>query len=402
MSRIPLWKLSGWACGAFLLGVLVHSPWPYAHIDTTVLSLAFSVTVLILLFHRSQFVKAIQICLFCLLVGLWRFEAVRLPSSNLHFLDPKAFAYEYTASNPWREAISERIQKLFPGDQGALLSGILYGERGLSKDAKTAFKTAGLTHIIAVSGSNVMLVVLAAMYFFRLFGLSRKQAFIALTILLAAFVWFVAPQAPVVRAAIMGWLIAFAPVVGRLPSSSRILLVSATAFTFWKPWSLAFDPSFALSFLATGGLMTWGVWLNDKLEKRIPWKGIRETVTSTLAATLMTTPYGAWAFGQATIFGLFTNLLALPLISWTMATGLIAVLIPNPIVALPAQGFLSALLWIANATQSLGFGSWSKLGTSSGFMIATYIMIAFAWEYISVDKPETDSSTADDHVLSAQ
>lgn len=243
-----------------------------------------------------------------------------------------------------------------------------------------------MSHLIAVSGSNVMLVVLAAWHVFGWFHLSRRKSFLLLTGLLIAFVWLVSPQAPVVRAAIMGWLIALAPVVGRLPSAKRLLLVSAVAFTAWKPWSLAYDPSFALSFLATGGLMTWGTWLSSHLEKRIPWSGLRETISSTVAATLMTAPYAAWAFGQATVVGLVTNLLALPLIPWTMATGLVALIVPMEPFTFPAKGFLSALLGIASAANRVGVGSWSGLGASPLFVVGCYLVIWWAWKKVSTER----------------
>ncbi len=329
--------------------------------------------------------KLVALIVLALLLGLWRFESSVIPG-NLRFLDPKGFAYTRVASNPWREQLTARIRQGLPGDEGALLAGILYGERNLSKESKTAFRTAGMTHLIAVSGSNVMIVVLAAMQLFGLFHFSRRKTFLLLTGVLIAFVWLVAPQAPVVRAAIMGWLITLAPMVGRIPSTKRLLLVAAVVFAAWKPWSLVYDPSFALSFLATAGLMTWGKRFDGYFEKRIPWKGLRESISMTLAATLMTTPYATWAFGQTTVIGVFTNLLALPLIPWAMGTGLIALILPFEPFTLPARGFLSALLWIADTAQSLGWGSWSGLGVTPWFMFACYAVIWWAWKKLPTEQ----------------
>ncbi|MCE9586492.1 ComEC/Rec2 family competence protein [Candidatus Uhrbacteria bacterium] len=341
---------------------------------------------IVLLFLSSK--PAVRYSLFVLLalmLGLWRFEASTIPR-NLRFLNPSGFAYERAAPNPYRDYLSDRIHQGLPGDEGALLSGILYGERSLTKESRDAFRTAGMSHLVAVSGSNVMLVVLAAMHLFGLFHLSRRKTFLLLTGVLVAFVWLVSPQAPVVRAAIMGWLIALAPVVGRLPSTKRLLLVAAALFAAWKPWSLVYDPSFALSFLATAGLMTWGKYFDDYFEKRIPWTSLREGLSMTLAATLMTTPYAAWAFGQTTIVGVVTNLLALPLIPWAMGSGLVALALPFEPFTLPAKGFLSVLLWIANTAQGLGWGSWSGLGVTPWFMIACYIVIWWAWRKLSTYK----------------
>ena len=382
---IPFWKLSGLLFAAFLLGITIHCPWPYATIGMEWLAIGTGMALALLFLCPKSVIRYSLFATLALLLGLWRFESSSIPP-NLRFLDPSGFAYTRNAPNSYRDYLSDRIRQGLPGDEGALLAGILYGERNLTKESRDAFRTAGMTHLVAVSGSNVMIVVMAAMQLFNLFHLSRRKAFLLLTGILIAFVWLVAPQAPVVRAAIMGWFVVFAPVVGRLPSTKRLLLVAASIFAAWKPWSLVYDPSFALSFLATLGLMTWGQRFDDCLEKKIPWDGIREGVSTTLAATLMTTPYAAWAFGQATVIGIITNLFAIPLIPWAMGSGLIAFAIPSSPFTLPAQGFLSALLWIATTAENIGWGSWSGLGVTTWFMIACYIVIWWAWKKLSTGR----------------
>lgn len=367
---------------AFLFGIALHSPWPYTTIGMEWLAVGTGVATVMLAVSPKPVIRYSLLVLLAFILGLWRFELSPMPA-NLRFLDPSGFAYTRNAPNSYRDKLSDRIRQGLPGDEGALLAGILYGERNLTKESRDAFRTAGMTHLIAVSGSNVMIVVMAVMQLFSLFHLSRRKAFFLVTGVLIAFVWLVAPQAPVVRAAIMGWLVSLASVIGRVPSTRRLLLVSAMAFAAWKPWSLAYDPSFALSFLATLGLMTWGQRFDEYFEKKIPWNGVREGISTTLAATLMTTPYAAWAFGQATIVGIVTNLVAIPLIPWTMATGLIALALPMEPFTLPAKGFLAALLWIAQTAQGFGWGSWSGLGVTPWFMIACYIVIWWAWKKLS-------------------
>jgi len=384
-NHIPFWRLSGWLFSGFLFGIAAHSPWPYFKFGFDALSITSALVIFGVFIFRDDRARYAFLVLLAVLFGLWRFESSYIPQ-NLRFLDAKGFSYARATPNPWRETLSDRIRSGLPGDEGALLAGILYGERNLSKDARDAFRTAGMTHLIAVSGSNVMIIVFASLQLFAIFHISRRKAFIWLTGILMGFVWLVAPQAPVVRAAIMGWLVALAPIVGRIPSSKRLLLVAAAIFSFWKPWSLAYDPSFALSFLATGGLMTWGKLLDARLEKQIPWKGLRENLTMTISATLMTTPYAIWAFSQASLIGLVTNLVAVPLVPWAMVTGLIALAFPFKPFTLPAQGFLSALLSIAETSDRIGLGSWSGLIASPIFMIACYFAIYILWTKLCTDK----------------
>ena len=309
-----------------------------------------------------------------------------LPSlpPNLHPLDPKAFAYKHgTANDPFavqRSNISGRIRGIFPGDPGELLAGMLYSKQGLSTQSKQAFRQARLTHLVAVSGSNVSIIVGAVTILLGLFGLSRRQSFMWLSAVIIGFVMFVTPQAPVVRAAIMGWLVAFGPIVGRLPKTSHLLLVSAALFTLWQPESLLFDPSFALSFLATLGLMTYGSRFSSALEGKLP-DVLREAICSTLGATLLTTPYAMWAFGQASIIGLAANVFAVPLVPWIMGVGALALVIPIAPLKLAAQGFLQAALFIATTSTKLP-GYWSELQISASFLVFSYLCLAGYWYFL--------------------
>jgi len=384
VKTLPFWKYSGWLLSGFLGGIVLHSPWPYAKIGIQTLTmLACLLLILILGLKKTEYKKIAGIgCM--ILLGLWRFETAQLPQ-NLRWLDPSHFAYQYTESNPWRDQLTQRIQSGLPGDTGALLAGILYGDRVLSREMKEAFRVAGMSHIIAVSGSNVMLLVISISRILSWLRISRKNTLLILTFGLIAFVWIVSPQAPVMRAAIMGWLIIFAPFVGRLPSTKRLLLVSACIFTAWKPASLAYDPSFALSFLATIGLLVWSPWMDEKLSHWIPWKKTREVIAMTCATTLMTTPYAAWAFGRMGVLAIMTNILAVPLVPWALGTGILALIIPIAPFTWPAKGFLDVMLGIAQFVDRLSVGSWTVM-TSPWTVFTSYFVIWLAWNKLSSDE----------------
>ncbi|MEN9558785.1 MAG: hypothetical protein RL141_1154 [Candidatus Parcubacteria bacterium] len=253
----------------------------------------------------------------------------------------------------WRRTLTFRIQRILPGDAGALLSGILYGERALSAEASTLFRAAGMTHLIAVSGSNIALVVALFVPLFLALGYRRKPAIVLSGLAIMGFVIFVGAGASVVRAAVMGWLALLARVFGRKASAGRLLVVAATVIVLFDPWALAFDAGFALSFLATWGLLSW----TRPLQERLTWMpeqfGLREATATTVAATFMTTPYGAWAFGTMSFTGLLTNLVAVPLVGLTMLWGAVALAFGSfaPVLALPAQGCLEAMLLVSQVAR---------------------------------------------------
>lgn len=388
-------RLPAFAGLAFLFGIFLHSLRPYAVVpmEWLAIGMAFGVGLVWVLRSRSRGFFVLGVMLVSCLIGVWRFDVARanLPS-GLRAFDPNGFArtvpHAYEPSDPrarlarWRGELTERIQRVLPGDEGALISGMLYGERGLSAQAKERFRSAGLLHLVAVSGSNVALLASVAMAVLLSLGMHRRSAFALFTALLITFVLFVQPQASVVRAAIMGWLVEFAPIVGRIPKTSRLLLIAAVAFVAWQPWALLFDAGFALSFLATIGLMTWGRRWSDALESVVPWEALREGLCATAAATLMTAPYAAWAFGQFSLVGLIANALVVPAVPWIMAT--------SPFVFfgsagsfwhMPAKGFASYVLGVSEFVSRAPVGIWSQVAVSPAFMFACYASTALLWIY---------------------
>lgn len=253
----------------------------------------------------------------------------------------------------WRRVLTLRIQGIMPGDAGALLSGILYGERGLSQETSAAFKTAGMTHLIAVSGSNIAIVISLFVPFFLFLGYRRQPAIVIAGGAVVIFVLFVGAQASVVRAALMGWLALLARVFGRKASAGRLLAIAATLIVLFDPWALAFDAGFALSFLATWGLLSWSRSIGERLQWMPEVFGLREAASTTVAATLVTFPYSLWAFGGASIAGLLTNLFAVPIGGLAMIWGAVAVALGPviPIMALPGRGCLEAMLVIARVSE---------------------------------------------------
>ncbi len=255
--------------------------------------------------------------------------------------------------NRWRTILTRRISAVLSGDAGGLLSGILYGERGLSPDASAAFKSAGMTHLIAVSGSNIALVVSLFVPIFLALGYRRKPAIVLSGVAIVLFVLFVGAGASVIRAAVMGWLALLARVAGRKASAGRLLVIAATAIVLFDPWALAFDAGFALSFLATWGLLSWSRPIQERLTFLPETAGLREGASTTLAATIVTAPYSLWAFGQTSLAGLLTNLAAIPLVGLTMLWGTVALVFGSiaPWIAMPAKGCLDAMLAIARLAE---------------------------------------------------
>lgn len=285
------------------------------------------------------------------------------------------------AFHSWRRHANTRITQAVPGDEGILIAGLLYGERNLSPRAKDLFRRAGLTHIIAVSGSNFTIIVTVVFSILLGLGLWRHQAFTITTAAMLLFFGFVGFSASVARAAVMGWVLLLARQLGRSPNIWHLCLLSASILSLIDPWMLAFDAGFALSFLATIGLVTWTP-VFGKLFHHLPeTAGLREAASTTGAATLMTMPYIAFVFGRISLAGLFTNLVAVPLVPWAMLFGSISagLGIYHDTINLPGLG-LSKLIFLAARIADIF--PWMDIhiqGMNFVICLATYALIIRLW-----------------------
>ncbi len=286
-----------------------------------------------------------------------------------------------------RSWTTARISSAMPGDEGALIAGMLYGERGMSKEAQDRFRRAGLTHLIAVSGSNITIVASVVFALLMGLGLWRRQAFWATSAALFTYVSFTGFSASVARAAAMGWLVLLARHVGRPHRTWHVLLVSAAALNLIDPWMLAYDAGFALSFLATVGLMVWTPIFTERFKIIPEVAGLRETVATTCGATLMTLPYMAFAFERASLAGLFTNVVAVPLVPYAMLFGAAAAawggFVGSALVSAPAMGLAKTVFLSAKLADVLPWLDIHIARMDFALCLATYALLGWIWFCLS-------------------
>ena len=291
-----------------------------------------------------------------------------------------------------RERITERIASVLPPDEAALTTGILYGDQDLTPQLKDLFQRAGLTHLVAVSGSNVTILVDVLLVMALYVGLPRRRAFWLVSAGLLVFVGFVGFSASILRAAFMGWLAALARELGRKAWTDRLLLAAAATLCLFNPWVLAFDVGFALSFLATWGLLAWTPIFEKRLSVFPRALSLRVTAATTCGATLMTAPYLAWVFGRLSLAGLLTNILALPLVPWAMLWGAICAAWgdwPGHLAtAAPALGFAKAIILISKIANIAPWLSSTVPGMDFGLLVATYLAIFYLWLGLREEKVE--------------
>ena len=253
-----------------------------------------------------------------------------------------------------KDIISSRIKDVFPEPGAAISAGVLLGARSsIPVKMMDDFNATGLTHILAISGYNITLII--SIFGFLLGKSGRRSRFLFSTGGILFFVLLTGMSASVIRAAVMGWFVLLALFSGRKSSGVQTLLLSAAAMILVNPRILLFDMSFQLSFLATLGILLFVPIFEERVSffKKVP-AFARESLTVTLAAQVFTMPLMLWRFGRLSLISPLTNILFLPLIPAIMLFS--AAGIASSFLFLPFTGLFSALTWVLCRLLADGVG----------------------------------------------
>ena len=289
------------------------------------------------------------------------------PAMRLH-------AAPVTRWQAWRGAIQDRILAALPGARGAIAATLLTGLGSAIPQAdRSAFQDSGLAHLLAVAGLHIGIVMALT------FGACRRGLAwsehaalhwpckpIAAAASLGAGLFYLAltgAHVPILRSFAMACVVTLALITGRRALSLRGLALAAMVLMLASP-DLVMGVSFQMSFAAVLALIAgWDALAPHLIALRGPgWArflarhAIAGVATSVLAGTA-SLPIAAYHFGNATLYYVPANLLAVPLTAlWVMPWGLAALaLMPVGLhgLALAPMGWgIAGLLWIAHAVSA--------------------------------------------------
>lgn len=262
---------------------------------------------------------------------------------------------------PWWSRAAARLRtdlaqrgRTVGGDPGALLPGLVVGDTSAIDDRLDAdAKATGLTHLLAVSGSHFAIVCGAVVLMLRRAG--PRTAAAGGGVVLLGLVVLVGPEPSVLRASVMGGITVFALFVGRTRTAVPALSTAIVVLLISDP-GLALSPGFALSVLATGGLVLLAPVWSKALQRRGFPRGWAEVVAIPMAASVVTIPVIAALSGTVSFVSVPANVLAAVVVAPALVLGLLCALAgpwwPGAADVL-AQLTAPLLGWIAGVAHTL-------------------------------------------------
>jgi len=251
------------------------------------------------------------------------------------------------------------IADALPEPQASLLTGILLGdESGISPHLKEDFARVGASHVIAISGFNMIVVsTIVLRLFMRLLPSRRRAAIVCALTVVAAYTLFVGAGDSVLRAAWMSGLLIVGHHMRRrafVPSS----LAAATLIMAVLDPHVLLDIGFQLSFCAVMGLALFVRPLSEALERLLLllfplplafWLNriMNEPVAVTLAAQLTVMPLVLLYFGRLSLVTVPVNGLIVPVQTPILVLGLAATLLGGLVPALGTWLYWAILPWLS-------------------------------------------------------
>lgn len=270
-----------------------------------------------------------------------------------------------------------------PGDERGLLPSLVEGDTSqVPTRLRDDMRVTGLSHLEAVSGENLGIVLGVTLAAMRGAGLRRRSRVTGAAIAVAGFVVLARPSPSVQRAAVMSGVMLLAMLTGRRAAARSSLSAAVAGLAILDPF-LARSVGFVLSVVATAGIVMLAPPWTRRLEARLP-KPLAIAVAVSAAAQLACTPVLVLAFGQLTPYAIPANLVAEPAVVPATVLGVAAA-----IVAPLSSTLVRPLVWAGSIPTGMVAGvahvfaglpgAGTTLGQPAAIVFAAGSMIVLLW-----------------------
>ena len=281
-------------------------------------------------------------------------------------------------------------------DAAALVPALVVGDDSRMAPALVDdFRTCGLTHLAAVSGTNLTLAVGFVRVVARGVGVRGRALTVVGILGVAGFVLLARPEPSVVRAAAMGSVALVSLGADGRRRGPRALGVATVVLLLVDPW-LVLSAGFALSVLATAGILFLAPGFRDRLCRWLP-RWAAEAVAVPFAAQLVCTPVVAALSGQVSLVAVAANMLVAPAVAPATVLGLVGGVVH---MAVPAVGALVGLAagacgtWIVLVATHLArlptaAVDWASGPVSLGLLTAVCVTVAWSSGWVLAHRRRT-------------
>ena len=295
---------------------------------------------------------------------------------------------ELVGRPPWWQRVAGRVRAglreastVLPVEERGLLPGLVDGDtNGLDPVLVERFRVAGLTHLVAVSGTNCSIVVGIVLLVLRRAGARPWLCGALGAAVLVAFVVIARPSPSVLRAAFMAGIALGSLAAGRPRQAVPALSASVLLLLIWDP-TLCTNAGFAMSALATAALLLVAPGWAARLRRWHVPIGLAEAIAVAAAAHAVTAPVIAAISGRVSLVAIPANVLAEPAVAPATVFGfLAAALAPVWLGGARALAWLAGwpCRWLVLIAERLGGLDGASLGWPGGLAGGLALLVVIA------------------------
>lgn len=321
-------------------------------------------------FDYSQYLKTLNI------YGTIKVEESKIINKNQ--LSPILISI-----NNIKEKMIDNANRNMPKRTANFLLGILIGERdNIQEDIIESFRTANLSHILAVSGAHTSYIILGITYLISKSKTPKRIGYIITIINLLIFIIITGASYSVVRACIMAIVVIGAKICYRKENFFTSICISLIIILIQNPFAIN-DIGLKLSFMGTAGIVIFNKSITNFFIKLKIKQKIAEALSVTFSAQLMIMPITILNFNTISLTFFISNILASPLLGIIIIFGFISIFISsilNPIskiLFLILHIFLELLILVSKVTEKIPGSSILVKTPNILFAIVYYILILF-------------------------
>jgi competence protein ComEC len=266
-----------------------------------------------------------------------------------HLADPGVW---WRASGVLRASIRDAVRDR-PTVPRALVPALVDGDdAGIPETVAEDFRETGLTHLLAVSGTNLTLMIGVLVASARWCRVRGRGLAVVGALGIVGFVLLARTEPSVLRAAVMGAVGLMGLGSGTRARGLRVLAAAVVALLLVDP-GLARSVGFVLSVLATAGILVLAAPLRDALASWLP-RWLAEAIAVPFAAQLACTPVIAAISGRVSLVAVGANMMAAPVVGPATVLGLaggLVGLVSAPVGRLLAWPASWCVAWIAEVAE---------------------------------------------------
>ncbi|MBB6636179.1 ComEC/Rec2 family competence protein [Cohnella thailandensis] len=277
----------------------------------------------------------------------WSLTAKGASAVSVQPSDPPWRLLPLRLADSWREKLGGWMDRLYEGTDRGYMKGLVLGiEDDLDPEQFAAFSRLGLTHVLAISGLHVGVVVYILLQAASMLRLPRERGQELAIAALPAYMLLTGASPSAVRACLMAMLALYMARRNQLKDGLHLLSAAALVMMMLEP-RVVENVSFQLSFVVTAGLLLFVPGVNDWLAPLVRWKSMRGALAVTLTATAVSFPISIYYFHQFHLLSFAANLLLVPFISF--------VIMPLGMASLALAG-----LWYPLGRMTARIASWGN------------------------------------------